>query len=111
MPIWGYKETPSMHRPNTYTDQFYFEKVRRREYPPTIITELRLLAFLVLALAVLGAFAYTGQKDNDCDPANTGTDYWYEVCMNEGEIDLGADQQPTIEDEAQTLKSLGRVEL
>ena len=55
-----------------------------------IKTELLLLAGLVFGSAVLfSTFLYT---DNPCNPSQEGTDYWYEVCMNEGEIDLGADQ-------------------
>ena len=55
-----------------------------------IKTELLLLAGLVLGGAVLlSTFLST---DDPCDRSNEGTDYWYEVCMNDGEIDLGADQ-------------------
>ena len=76
-------------------------------YRCTITTELWISLFLVIAIiSLVAGWLYT--REGDCDPANTGTDYWYEVCMNEGEIDLGADQ---IQDEAQTFVSQGRVEL
>ena len=54
-------------------------------------TELLLLAGLVLGSAVLLSTYLS--TENLCDPSNEGTDYWHEVCMNEGEIDLGEDQK------------------
>ena len=56
-----------------------------------IKTELTLLAALVLGLASL-CVGYMVTHEGLCDTSNEGTDYWYEVCMNDGEIDLGADQ-------------------
>ena len=63
----------------------------------TVKTELWMLFFLIFSLAALGVTWYHTEEDL-CDPANAGTDYWYEVCMNEGEIDLGADQAQDKED-------------
>ena len=59
--------------------------------PTAIKTELTLLAVLVLGLTTL-CVGYLVTYQGPCDPINEGTDYWHEVCMNEGEIDLGADQ-------------------
>ncbi len=84
----------------------YRENVRQSDRC-TITTELWMLAFLGIAVLVLFG-TWLNTEPGDCDPSNTGTDYWYEACMNEGEIDLGADQ---IQDEAQTFVSQGRVEL
>ena len=57
-----------------------------------IKTELTLLAALVLGLTTL-CVGYLVTYESPCDPSNEGTDYWYEVCLGEGEIDLGTDQQ------------------
>lgn len=60
--------------------------------PTAIKTELLLLAGLVLGITVMCG-TYWALSDNPCDSGNEGTDYWYEVCLGEGEIDLGADQR------------------
>ena len=49
-------------------------------------TELLVLAGLCLGVAVLlSTFLST---DDPCDRSNEGSDYWHEVCLGEGEIDL-----------------------
>ena len=92
----------------------YRENVRQSQRC-TIKTELWALFFLAFGLSALGATWYNTDV-NPCDPENAGTDYWFEVCMNEGPIDLSptqdrpeSDAKP-IEDEADTLTSLGRME-
>ena len=50
------------------------------------------LTLAVLAALALAAFLWPATWGNPCDPESAGTDYWYEVCLNEGDIDLGADQ-------------------
>ena len=51
----------------------------------TITTELWMLGFLGFALGLLlSTWAYTGAAEAPCNPDRAGTDYGYEVCLNEG---------------------------
>ena len=79
----------------------YRENVRQADRC-TISTELWLFAFLAIAMLGLAGACLLIEED-PCDPANEGTDYWYEVCLNEGPIDLSP-----IEDEAQEAISQER---
>ena len=54
----------------------------------TIRTELRLLMALMLVVTILSLVYLQTSEANLCDPSNEGTDYWHEVCMDEGPIDL-----------------------
>ena len=63
-----------------------------------------LIIYITLLLLAGGYWLFVAfTYENPCD--NVGTDYWYEVCMNEGEIDLG------VQDEVDSMTSLGRIEL
>lgn len=53
--------------------------------------EYKLAIGLALWVIVFGGFAYW--FESPCHPSNEGTDYWYEVCMDAGPIDLGVEEK------------------
>ena len=45
-----------------------------------------------MGMCCLVLVAYLISANTQCN--TVGTDYWHEVCMDEGEVDLSGDQEP-----------------
>lgn len=53
-------------------------------------TNLLLFSYITVLIAALAYWLFMALSyENPCDPSNEGTDYWYEVCMNDNEHEQG----------------------